>query len=266
MRYQWDHSYNAFGTEPVTTYEFNKCNSGLMVLFCMWHWQRMRNVWMRKTCCLFDRDLWESKELIINLEITFMLLKTSWCLSKPTEYRFICAYKHTATVFAVILFCLPISSPCHILDSSKEDPALALAAGDFHALKHHPVYFLSPLLWEANDKGNKLGEPEPDHAGTCSCPEQIIFTIWGDFSSLGLQEIGLPAGADMLTRGTQTAERGECATSTMISPLTFTPPRGSSKMYGLHKSCTHQNCTFTFERENHYSRCCCTLLSLHVSC
>ena len=92
-----------------------------------------------------------------------------------------------------------------------EHPTLAFAAGYFHALKHRPVYFLSPLLGEAGDKGNKLGEPEPDHTDASSWPEQITSTIWSDLPSLILQKTGPPAGADMLTRGTEAAEnRREC--------------------------------------------------------
>lgn len=108
-------------------------------------------------------------------------------------------------------------SQCHALDSRKNEPALALAAGDFSALKHRPVYFPSPLWWEADDKGNKLGDPEPDHAGSSSHLEQITSTIWGDFPSLILLKIGLPDGADILTRVTQTAERGKYATNKFFS-------------------------------------------------
>lgn len=60
-----------------------------------------------------------------------------------------CSPKCIASVITVVFYCrLPAH---HALDSSMEHPALAFAAGCFHALKHHPVYFLSPLLGEAGD-------------------------------------------------------------------------------------------------------------------
>lgn len=130
-----------------------------------------------------------------------------------------------------------------------EHPALAFAAGYFHALKHLAVYFLTPLLWEADDKGHKLGEPEPDHAGASSCPEQITYTIWGHLPSLILQKTG-PLELTCWPEEPKLLKTGENAASTVMISLTFALPRGSSKMNGAHQSRSHRNHTFTFEQEN----------------
>lgn len=166
----------------------------------MWPWQRANmapytheenkhHAYSQRSCEKAKNDC----------KLAFMLYQTSLFLLKPTEHRFQHAYKCSTNVIAIIFYCL--------LSARKKDPALALAAGDFSALKHLPVYFLSPLWWKADDKGNKLGDPEPGHAGSSSCLEQIISTVWGDFLSLVLLKIGLLDGADMLTGVTQTGER-----------------------------------------------------------
>lgn len=54
VRHKWDRPYNAFGTEPGTQYEFNKCYFLHVAPAEDEGW--MRTIWMRKTRCLFNRD------------------------------------------------------------------------------------------------------------------------------------------------------------------------------------------------------------------
>lgn len=54
VRYKWDRPYNAFGTEPGTQYEFSKCYFLPVAPAEDEGW--MKNTWMRKARCLFNRD------------------------------------------------------------------------------------------------------------------------------------------------------------------------------------------------------------------